>query len=405
MNLSLKIARRYLFAKKSTNAINIITGISVFGIAVGTAALLLVLSVFNGFEDLITEMYSNFNPDVKVLPAEGKTFEVDSAMLQELYQIEGVKLVSQTIEETAVFEYKGSQDFGTLKGVDQLYAAVTGIDSTVREGNYKLQEGEQEMAVMGLGMRNKLQVNVDDLFSPLIVYMTKKREVSMFEQQFRRLSVYPVGTFVNQQEFNNKYVITSLDFARRLLDAPKEVSALEFKLHKGFNPNRVIEKIQGTLGPAYVVKNRYEQEEAFLRIMNIEKWLSFAIAGLMLFLVAFNMVGALWMIVLEKQQDIAILKAMGALDQMVRNIFLKEGALLCLLGIGIGFVVALLTYAAQKTFGLVAIPGSFIVEAYPISIRWIDFLVVAATVLVIGLLASIPPALRAMRVSALIREE
>ncbi len=405
MNLSLKIARRYLFAKKSTNAINIITGISVFGIAVGTAALLLVLSVFNGFEDLITEMYSNFNPDVKVLPAEGKTFEVDSAMLQELYQIEGVKLVSQTIEETAVFEYKGSQDFGTLKGVDQLYAAVTGIDSTVREGNYKLQEGEQEMAVMGLGMRNKLQVNVDDLFSPLIVYMTKKREVSMFEQQFRRLSVYPVGTFVNQQEFNNKYVITSIDFARRLLDAPKEVSALEFKLHKGFNPNRVIEKIQGTLGPAYVVKNRYEQEEAFLRIMNIEKWLSFAIAGLMLFLVAFNMVGALWMIVLEKQQDIAILKAMGALDQMVRNIFLKEGALLCLLGIGIGFVVALLTYAAQKTFGLVAIPGSFIVEAYPISIRWIDFLVVAATVLVIGLLASIPPALRAMRVSALIREE
>lgn len=405
MNLSFKIARRYLFAKKSTNAINIITGISVFGITVGTAALLLVLSVFNGFEDLITEMYSNFNPDAKVLPAEGKTFEVDSAMLQELYRIEGVKLISQTLEETAVFEYKGSQDFGTLKGVDQLYAAVTGIDSTVREGNYKLQEGEQEMAVMGLGMRNKLQVNVDDLFSPLIVYMTKKREVSMFEQQFRRLSVYPVGTFVNQQEFNNKYVITSLDFARRLLDAPNEVSALEFKLNKGVNQSRIIEKIQDTLGPEYVVKNRYEQEEAFLRIMNIEKWLSFAIAGLMLFLVAFNMVGALWMIVLEKQQDIAILKAMGALDQMVRNIFLKEGALLCLLGIAIGFVVALLTYAAQKTFGLVAIPGSFIVEAYPISIRMIDFLVVATTVLVIGLLASIPPALRAMRVSALIREE
>ncbi|MBK7869958.1 MAG: ABC transporter permease [Saprospiraceae bacterium] len=406
MNLSLKIARRYLFAKKSTNAINIITGISVFGIAVGTAALVLVLSVFNGFEDLIGEMYSNFNPDVKILPAQGKTFDVDSALLTKIYMVEGVELVSQTIEETAFFEYKGSQDFGTLKGVDESYDEVTGIDSTVREGKYQLKDqGNVEDAVLGLGMRNKLQVNVDDLFTPIIVYMPKAREVSVFEQQFRRLSVYPVGTFVNQQEFNNKYVITSIDFARQLLDAPNEVSALELKLKAGSNQNRVIENIRKTLGEDYIIKNRYEQEEAFLRIMNIEKWLSFAIAGLMLFLVAFNMVGALWMIVLEKQKDIAILKSMGALDKMVRNIFLNEGVLLCLLGISIGFVLALVTYLAQKTFGLVGIPGNFIVEAYPISIRWIDFFVVALTVLFIGLLASIPPAIRAMRVSALIREE
>lgn len=406
MNLSLKIARRYLFAKKSTNAINIITGISVFGIAVGTAALVLVLSVFNGFEDLIGEMYSNFNPDVKILPAQGKTFDVDSALLTKIYMVEGVELVSQTIEEIAFFEYKGSQDFGTLKGVDESYDEVTGIDSTVREGKYQLKDqGNVEDAVLGLGMRNKLQVNVDDLFTPIIVYMPKAREVSVFEQQFRRLSVYPVGTFVNQQEFNNKYVITSIDFARQLLDAPNEVSALELKLKAGSNQNRVIENIRKTLGEDYIIKNRYEQEEAFLRIMNIEKWLSFAIAGLMLFLVAFNMVGALWMIVLEKQKDIAILKSMGALDKMVRNIFLNEGVLLCLLGISIGFVLALVTYLAQKTFGLVGIPGNFIVEAYPISIRWIDFFVVALTVLFIGLLASIPPAIRAMRVSALIREE
>ncbi|MDX1940158.1 MAG: FtsX-like permease family protein [Saprospiraceae bacterium] len=406
MNLSLKIARRYLFAKKSTNAINIITGISVFGIAVGTAALVLVLSVFNGFEDLISQMYSNFNPDVKILPAQGKTFEVDSALMSRIYRIEGVELVSQTSEEIAFFEYKGSQDFGTLKGVDDFYDDVTGIDSTVQEGKYQLKDqGTIEDAVLGLGMRNKLQVNVDDLFTPMIVYMPKSREVSVFEQQFRRMSVYPVGTFVNQQEFNNKYVITSIDFARQLLDAPNEVSTLELKLKAGSNQNRVIENIRKTLGEDFIIKNRYEQEEAFLRIMNIEKWLSFAIAGLMLFLVAFNMVGALWMIVLEKQKDIAILKSMGALDKMVRNIFLNEGVLLCLLGISIGFALALITYLAQKTFGLVGIPGNFIVEAYPISIRGIDFLVVALTVLFIGLLASIPPAIRAMRVSALIREE
>jgi lipoprotein-releasing system permease protein len=405
MNLAFRIARRYVFAKKTTNAINIITGISVFGIAVGAGALVLVLSVFNGFEDLITSMYSNFNPDVKVLPAQGKTFDVDSAFLKKVYAISGVALVSQTLEETAFFEYKNSQDFGTLKGVDALYQSVTGIDSTVREGLFKLREGQQEMAVLGLGMRNKLQVNVDDLFSTMVVYMPKAREVGMFDQQFRRLSVYPVGTFVIQQEFNNKYVLTSIEFARRLLDTDDAVSALEIKLRANANVDRTIQHIRQALGPDFVVQNRYEQEEAFLKLMKIEKWLSFAIVSLMLLLVAFNMVGALWMIVLEKQKDIAILKSMGTLDNTVRNIFLQAGGLLTALGIGIGFMLALTLYGAQKAFGLVSIPGNFIVDSYPISMRLPDFVVVAATVLLIGLLASVPPALRARRVSALIREE
>lgn len=405
MNLSLRIARRYLFAKKTTNAINIITGISVFGIAVGSAALLLVLSVFNGFEDLISSMYSNFNPDVKVLPLQGKTFEVDSTLLIKLRAIDEVKYVAQTLEETAFFEYKGSQDVGIVKGVDEYYLAVTHIDSTVQEGKYKLQEGEQELAVLGLGMRNKLQVNVDDLFTPMIVYMPKSREVGMFEQQFRRLSVYPSGTFIIQQEFNNQYVLTSLDFARALLDAGNVVSALEIKLNGGVNQARAAEKIRQVLGKDLTVKNRYEQEESFLKLMNIEKWLSFAIAGLMLVLVTFNMVGALWMVVLEKQKDISILKSMGASDNMIRNIFLNEGLLLCLLGVGIGFVLAIVTYLAQKFFSIVSIPGNFVVDAYPISLRLLDFVVSAAVVLLIGFLASIPPAFRAKRVPTIIREE
>ncbi len=429
MNLSFRIARRYLFAKKSTNAINIITGISVFGIAVGTAALLLVLSVFNGFEDLISQMYSNFNPDIKIVPAQGKTFEADSSLLKRLRAVNGVAYVSQTLEETAFFEYKGSQDVGTLKGVDEYFIAVTRIDSTVREGRYSLQKDGVEQAVLGLGMRNKLQVNVDDLFSPIIVYMPKSREVGMFEQQFRRLSAYPVGTFVIQQEFNNQYVLTSLDFARALLDAGNVVSALEIKLVGGANQSRVAENISevvkayalehkntqldgrvaenesDTALPDLIVKNRYEQEEAFLKLMQIEKWLSYAIVSLMMLLVSFNIVGALWMIVLDKQKDLSILKSMGALDTTVRNIFLNEGLLLALLGIAIGFVLAISTYLAQKIFGIVSIPGNFIVEAYPISIRIIDFIVVAITVAAIGVLASIPPALRAKRVPAIIREE
>lgn len=429
MNLPLRIARRYLFAKKSTNAINIITGISVFGIAVGSAALLLVLSVFNGFEDLISSMYSNFNPDVKIVPTEGKTFPADSLLLQELRAVNGVQYVSQTLEETAFFEYRGSQDVGILKGVDSIYQKVTHIDSTVQEGTFTLQKEGVEQAVLGLGMRNKLQVNVDDLFTPMTVYMPKAREVGMFEQQFRRLSVYPVGTFVIQQEFNNQYVLTSLDFARKLLNAGNTVSALEISLKNGVNQSRVVDQIrqviknytqtkknvnlndgmaeneEGATLPNLTVKNRYEQEEAFLKLMRVEKWLSYAIVSLMMLLVSFNIVGALWMIVLDKQKDISILKSMGALDNTVRNIFLNEGLLLALLGIGIGFVLAVATYAAQKIFGIVSIPGNFIVEAYPISMRWIDFVVVAVTVAAIGVLASLPPALRAKRVPTIIREE
>ncbi len=427
MNLSLKIARRYLFAKKTTNAINIITSISVFGIAVGTAALVLVLSVFNGFEDLIVSMYGNFNPDVKILPAKGKTFDIDSMMLNKLYRIQGVELISQTLEETAFFEYKGSQDVGIVKGIDVFYQDVTHIDSTVREGSFKLQErlepaGEfrildgtetnnsseipvREWAVLGLGMRNKLQVNVGDLFTSMTVYMPKSKEVGMFEQQFRRLSVQPAGTFVIQQEFNNQYVLTSLDFARELLGVTNAVSALEIKLSDNATQSQVMNAIRQVMGPDFVVKNRFEQEESFLKLMQVEKWLSFAIASLMLLLVTFNMVGALWMVVLEKQKDISILKSMGATDTMVRNIFLNEGLLLCLFGVGIGFALALVIYGAQKSFGLVGMPGNFMIEAYPISMRWIDFMVVAITVIAIGLLASIPPALRAKRVPTIIREE
>lgn len=394
-----------MFAKKSTNAINIITGIAVFGIGVGAAALILVLSVFNGFEDLITGMYSSFNPDAKITPAEGKTFPVDSALIQRIYAVPGVALVSQTLEEVAFFEYDNSQDFGMLKGVDDNYVNVTRIDSTVREGNFRLWDGSRPLAVLGLGMRNRLGVNVDNLFAPLNIYMPKRKETSALSQPFTKRFAYPVGTFVIQQDFDNQYVISGLDFARDLLGYQDEVSALELKLAPGANILAVEAQLRKVLGPRLDVKNRYQQEESFFKLMKIEKWLSFAIVSLMMLLVAFNMIGALWMIVLEKQSDISILKAMGSNDVMVRNIFLNEGLLLSLLGLGIGIVIALLLYGAQKTVGIITIPGDFIIEAYPISMRVFDFFIVAATVIGIGLLASLPPALRAMRVPAVIREE
>ncbi|MEM1318780.1 MAG: FtsX-like permease family protein [Bacteroidota bacterium] len=404
MNLPLKIARRYLFARKSTNAINIISGISVFGISVGTAALILVLSVFNGFEDLITGLFSSFNPDVKISPLKGKTFSPDSTQLAQLRNLDGVDYVSQTLEEVAFFEYKNSKDFGILKGVDENFSKVTGIDSTIREGSYQLRRGDQELLILGVGMRNKLAVNIDEFVNSLSVYMAKRKS-SNFGNPFRKRLAYPTGTFVIQQDFDNQYILSSLKFAQELMGYRDQVSNLELRLNPAANSAATVEQIRQIMGDDFIVKDRYQQDEAFLKLMNIEKWMSFAILSLTLVLVAFNMIGSLWMIVLDKRQDISILKSMGANNRQIRNIFLNEGLLLCLLGLFSGFALAILFFIVQKAFGIVPIPAGFVVNAYPISMRLPDFIVVALTVVGIGLIASWPPALRAARIPALMREE
>lgn len=405
MNWPLRIAKRYLFAKKSANIINIITGIAVFGIAVGPAALVLVLSVFNGFEDLITSMYGNFNPQVKATPIKGKTFVLSEEALAKLRAVPGVAYVSQTLEEVAFFEYRDKQDFGIIKGVDEFFDEVTRIDSTVREGGYEVgMYGARNMAVLGLGMRNKLGVSLQNDFEPLSIYLPKRKVSAMPDQQFRVRRAFPAGTFVIQQDFDNQYVLVSLELCRELLGDDAALSALEFRLAPGYSAAMVTPALEKILGTGIAFRDRYAQEEAFMKLMKIEKWMSFAIVGLTLVMVAFNMVGALWMIVLEKRFDISMLKSMGARDDQVRNIFLNEGLLLCMIGTVGGFVLALLVYAAQKTFGIIAIPGAFTVDAYPISLRAEDFLVVAATVFGIGIFASILPARRAQRIPAMIRE-
>ncbi len=434
MNLSFKIARRYLFANsisgvllvlslgyifllplffllatfkkvdiKSVNAINIISGISVFGISLGTAALILVLSVFNGFEDLISGLFSTFNPDVHITALKGKTFKADSLKIAQLKQIDGVVAVSQTLEEIAFFEYKGSRDFGTLKGVDQYYSAVTGVDSTIREGQFLFEANNRQYAVLGAGMRNKLSVNVDNEFTPMAVYMAKKKR--SITKPFVKRFLYPAGTFVIQQDYDNQYILSSLSFARKLLNVKDQVSAFELRLEEGKDQAQLLEEIKVVMGEDFVVKDRYEQDEAFLKLMNIEKWLSFAIFSLTMILVAFNLVGSLWMIVIDKKKDIAILKSMGASNALVRNIFLNQGLLLCAVGIFFGLLIALVLYLLQVTYGIVPIPQGFVVDSYPISLRLGDILIVAATVVFIGFLASVLPAIKASRISALVREE
>lgn len=405
MNLPFKIARKYLFGKRSTNAIHIITGVSILGIGIGAAALVLVLSVFNGFEDLIIGMLSRFNPDVKITAKVGKTFDLDSAKVAKLEALPGIVGVAGTLEEVAYFEYGNSQDFGVLKGVDKNFGNVTGLDETVFEGIYKLKDELRNYAVMGGGMRNKLQVDVESPFELLHIYMAKKGKVAGLEQPFRKRFVQPIASFRIQQDIDGQYILIDLALAQELMAAHGKVSALELRLDPTVDATSTMASMAEIMGSDFEVKDRYQQDESFLKLMNIEKWMSFAILSLTLVLVAFNMIGSLWMIVLEKKRDISILKSMGATDLTIRNIFLNEGLLICGIGLGAGFLVAFALYFAQKTFGIVPIPEGFVVDAYPISMRLWDLLAVAAIVLVIGLLASIPAALRAKRVPALIREE
>ena len=406
MNFSFLVARRYLFAKRSTNAINIITGISVFGIAVGTAALLLILSVFNGFEDLLSGLFGHFNPEIKITPAKGKTFEPDSLVLVRMREVPGVLYLSESLEEIAFFEYGTSQDFGVLKGVDDNFARINNIDSTIFEGRYLLRSEDRNGVVLGAGVRNKLGINISDPVATITVYMPTKDSGKLLANPFKTRLVYPMGSFAIQQEYDNQYVLTNLPFMRELLEtAPGTVSSLEFKVKPGADVAQVKSDLTAILGDGYLIRDHYEQNEAFFKVMKLEKWMGFAITSLMLILMAFNMVGALWMIVLDKQKDISTLKSLGASDPTIRSIFLTEGLLLTALGLGIGLALGVGIYAIQKTMGIVTVPQGFLVESYPIAMRAADFLPVIGTVLGIGLLASLAPAARAVRVPSFFREE
>jgi len=399
MNLPFKIALRYLVAKKSTQVIQLITGISVLGLTVGTAALVLVLSVFNGFEDLIMGMYVKFNPDIKITPISGKFFQPDESLFYKISKTQGIEAISGTLEEIAFFTYQEKQDFGMIKGVDTLFSAVSNIDSCIKEGIYLPDHSLSFNALIGLGIRNKLGINLEDPFASLTVYMPKNKENSPFENPFRSRNLQPIGTFMIQQEYDNQYIITNLNVARELIGSPDILSAWEVKVVNNYPVKQVVSDLQSILKDHFNVKDYYAQEEGFIRLMRLEKWLSFAIVGFMLLLVAFNLIGALWMIVLDKKRDVSILKSIGSTDLDIRNLFLFEGLFLTGIGLISGVLLALFIFFLQKTFHLVTIPGSFVVDSYPISLRWKDFIVVGITVFLIGLLASLPAALRAMRIS------
>lgn len=396
MNLSFLFARRYLFGKKSTNAINIISALAILGLTFGTAAMILLLSVFNGFERMISDISGAFNPDIKITSKTGKFFRCDTALLQQIQAENGVFAISETLEETSFFEYKGSQDFGILKGVDDHYKTVTGIDTIIQEGKYNLGRAGQYYAIIGSGMRNKLGINTQDLIAAISVFMPKMDDDSPLQQQYTKRYLNPAGVFSVQQDVDYQYILTHIDLVRSLLGVEDQVSALELKCQYGAGATEVANRLRQKLGPDFVVRDRYAQDQAFHRITNIEKWITFAILSFMMILISFNLVGALWMVVLEKKRDIITLKAIGADDRLIRNIFLADGLLIGLVSCLLGTFAALILYYLQKHYCLFQLEG-MLVECYPVDMRYTDILAVTAMVNLICMLAAILPARKAMQ--------
>lgn len=404
MSIVNKLAARYVFGSKSTNVINIITGIAVFGVAIGTAALILILSVFNGFEDLISGLFNKFNPDIKVTTALGKTFSPDTLDILKISQIKGVHAVSKTLEELALLEYGNAQTFAHIKGVDSSFANVAAVKDAIVEGTYKNAGRDTTVIFPGAGVAQRLGINIDAV-DKMSVYVPKETSGLSLSSPFNVKYLIPQGIFAIQQEFDQEYALVALTTARELLGHPNELSALEIKVDSNYQVSEVQRQIEQITGGSYKVQNRFQQDEAFMKLMNLEKWMSYAIVCLTLLLVAFNMVGALWIIAADKRHDLSILKAMGLTDNNAYRIFIRSGVILSVLGMLLGFAIALILYWLQVHYGLVRIPEGFVVNKYPVALRWRDFIVVGVTVICIGFASSLPSAGNARRVIAHIENE
>ena len=406
MKLALQFAVRYFFSRKSTNAINILSWISVGAIVVGTAALIIVLSVFNGFEGLIKSLYSNFYPEVIVQPREGKRFKLNELQWKQVKQLDGISVLSRTLTENALLRHmEANQTIVVLKGVDEEYNKISDVEQHIDQGQYLLRHGQESYGVFGVGVAASLGVRGDQGVLPVSVYVPGKTLSSMNpEEAFSSGLIYPSGVFAIQQEFDNNYVLTDLEFVQSLLDAGDDISALEIKLVSPQDEERVIGGLQKIMGPAFKIENRFQQNKSLYLVMQTEKWAVYAILAFILVIAGFNMIGTLGMLVLDKQKDIAVLKAMGATPAFIHKIFLAEGAFIAVMGGVAGLVLGSLILWLQKQFGIIKLDGSsFVVEAYPVAFNLPDYLLVACTVVCIGMIAAWFPARKAARLELELR--
>ena len=359
--------------------------------AIGTMGLIIGLSCFNGFDTLIKSLFSTFDADLKITLVEGKSFSVDNQIFNEIRKEKDVLFFSEVVEDNALLRYENRQVLATVKGVSDDYSKMTGLDSMIVDGKFKLNEDDKQFAVLGQVVAYFLSVGLN-LMNPIDIYVPQKRRKSgsSIEGSFNQGFIYPSGVFSVQQEIDSRYIIVPIAFARELFEMAGKVNSVELKLRNGADARQVQQMITVKLGSGFVVKNRYQQHDYLYKTMQGEKYAVYLILILILIIASFNIVGSLTMLIIDKKEDISILQSMGADKVLIRNIFLFEGWSVSLVGAVVGTILGIAVCQAQITFGLVKLQGggSFIIDAYPIDIIPLDILLIFCSVILIGFLAA-----------------
>ena len=398
MKTELKIAWRYLFAKKQYNAIHIISGISAAAVGVVTAAMVCVLSVMNGFGVMVEQLFSQFDPDIRIEAVSGKSFHDQGERFDALRQLSEVAMVSQSIEETALLQFEDKQMPVRLYGVDSVFPTLTHIENIITEGHYEVYDGAFDRAVLGQGLAWQMGIGAR-FISPLQLYAPKRNaKVNMLrpDQSFNDEVCFIAGTFAVQQvKYDNEVMLVDIDLTRRLLDYDNhEVSALLVKVAPHTSVKQAKKAIQSLLGEGFAILDRYEQQADFFRILRVEKLLTTLLLVFILLIASFNIIGSLSMLIIDKQTDIQTLSHLGANKKMIQRIFLFEGWLISALGAMVGLAIGLIVCLAQEHLGILKLGNGteYVVSAYPVAVQTTDVLIVAAVVLTLGFLAAWIPA-------------
>jgi lipoprotein-releasing system permease protein len=395
-----RFAWRYFKAKKSANAINIIAWVTTGVIAFATCCQILVLSVFNGFEDLVKSLYSSFYADIKISPAKGKTFFLDPAAIKKIKALKNIQHLSLNAEEKALLKFNESQTIVQLKGVDTSYSSVCNLSSNILSGSYNLGNTDYPKIIMGVGIQNALGLSMNEAFGPEDLTIILPKQHSKNTDPIETLSegnARASAVFSIQQEFDNSYAFTNIDFVKQQMGFQQnEYSSVAIKLKQEKENEITCNEIRKIVGNEFLIKNRYQQNTNLYSTMKTEKWAIYALLCLILMIAAFNMISALTMLVLEKKQDIAILQSMGATKRLIRNIFITEGFLLGIIGTSIGTITAAVICWVQLKFKLIKLQGgSFLIDYFPVKCIASDFILVVTTALIITTLASWLPAKKA----------
>lgn len=395
MNFPFFIARRYLFSKKSTHVINIISSISVIGVAVATMALVIVLSVFNGFHDLVASLFTNFDPQLKVVPIEGKTAPADDPILMKIRQMPEVDVATETVEDQALAVYREKQAMVMVKGVDDNFSELSHItDILYGDGSFSLHAANLQYGTLGIRLAQTLGIGAQ-WNGYLKIYAPKKEgqlDMANPGDGFEVDSLNSPGVLfsVRQSKYDKNYIITSVAFARNLFGQQGMLSALELRLKAGSDLDAVKAEMQKIAGGKYKVLDRYEQQEDTFRIMAIEKMIAYIFLTFILVVACFNIIGSLSMLIIDKKDDVVTLRNLGANDKQIARVFLFEGRMISLIGAVVGIAVGLLLCLLQQQYGFVRLgnsEGSFIVDAYPVSVHYWDVAVIFVTVIAVGWLA------------------